>query len=348
MRGVTVLQARKVENANLKPKKVGETAHSFTKRPNEDFRVLQLTDLHIGNGLLSRKSDSLAKNAIITLVERVKPDLIVITGDLVYPLPMFAGSIDNLKQSKVVGQLFETFGIPWTLTFGNHDSETFSKCDKTELLHYYQSLPNCLLRNDDNSISGVGNHYILINNENGSINTALFMVDSNMYLKKSFFSSFDNIHDDQIEWYKAKVKELSGERDIIRSLAFCHMPMIEYRDAWERLKRGKLDEVTYHLGTVGEINDHFGYSKNKEGHFFEEMVNLGSCKGIFCGHDHLNNISMTYKGIRLTYGMSIDFLAYPKITSKYTQRGGTVISIKDDGSFEVNLEPLTYLVENYK
>ncbi len=42
---------------------------------------------------------------------------------------------------------------------------------------------------------------------------------------------------------------------------------------------------------------------------FERAVEIGSTKGIFCGHDHYNNISLEYKGIRLTYAMSIDYLA---------------------------------------
>lgn len=54
----------------------------------------------------------------------------------------------------------------------------------------------------------------------------------------------------------------------------------------------------------------------------------------FCGHDHLNNMSLEYKGVRLTYGYSIDYLAYGGIDEKYTQRGCTVIALRPDGSFE--------------
>jgi hypothetical protein len=66
------------------------------------------------------------------------------------------------------------------------------------------------------------------------------------------------------------------------------------------------------------------------------MVELGSTKAIFCGHDHLNDFSVTYKGIRLTYGKSIDYLAYYNIKNSHWQRGGTVIEIAPDSSFTID------------
>jgi len=343
MTRIKKITANKVTNNGIKPKVIdGYTV--FTKEKGKDFVILQLTDLHFGRGFLSRKSDILAHNAVVTIVNRVKPDLIILTGDNVYPISIFSGTSNNMRQSKYVGELMESFQIPWTLTFGNHDCEPFSKADKNKLASYYSSLEHCLLKNDVKDISGTGNHIIKLNNADSTLNTALVMLDSNMYVGKTFFSGFDNIHDDQIEWYKKSIKEMSGEK-IASSLAFFHMPPQEMRDAWEILKLGGTDKVTYHLGGIGEINDHVGYSRKKQGNFFEEMVKLKSCKGMFFGHDHLSNLSVTYKGIRLTYGMSIDFLAYRKIRKKYTQRGGTIINIKDDKSFKVSLSPLTVIVE---
>jgi 3',5'-cyclic AMP phosphodiesterase CpdA len=338
---------KKIENAGLMPKFDGDY-WVFTKKKAQDFKILQLTDLHFGCGFLSRKSDKLANNAVIELVERVKPDLIILTGDNVYPIPIFSGSFNNMRQSKFVAKLMESFEIPWTMVFGNHDTEPFSTHTREDLCELYSKQKHCLLTRGDKNIFGVGNHIIKLNNEDDTINNCLVMLDSNMYLKKSFFSTFDNIHDDQIDWYKENITKISGTSDLAKSLAFFHMPLVEYRDAWAKLKMGHLDEVTYHLGTINEINDHIGFSRRKKGNFFEEMVKFGSLKGCFCGHDHLNNISMTYKGIRLTYGMAIDFLAYRGIRKKYTNRGGTVIYIKDDSSFDVKLEPLTTHLEIYE
>ena len=263
-----------------------------------------------------------------------------VTGDMVYPMPLLnQGTRNNLKSSKMFASLMERLGVDWTVVFGNHDSEVWAKLNKEQLGDFYASQPHCHFQKGDPNIFGVGNYCIPLLNEDGSLNTALMFVDSNAYLTWNFFSGFDVIHDDQIEWYKKEIEALSENGNAARSLAFFHIPPKEFKEGWEKCYRGS-NEATYHCGFVQEKDNYFGYPKTKEGKFFEEMVKLGSCKGMFMGHDHLNTLSMTYKGIRLTYGMSIDYNAYKGIAKRNTQRGGTIIDICDDGSFEVKMLPL--------
>ena len=92
-----------------------------------------------------------------------------------------------------------------------------------------------------------------------------------------------------------------------------------------------------------------GASKNvvgvaRKGDFFKKAVENGIIKWMFCGHDHLNTLSLTYKGIRLTYGMSIDCLGYNGISKSYIQRGGTLITRKIDGRVDIKMIPLTRTV----
>ncbi len=77
---------------------------------------------------------------------------------------------------------------------------------------------------------------------------------------------------------------------------------------------------------------------------FDRMLELGSTKAVFCGHDHYNNMSLEYKGIRLTYGMSIDYLAMPGIEDDTAQRGAELITIHADGSWELEQIPLESIV----
>lgn len=60
----------------------------------------------------------------------------------------------------------------------------------------------------------------------------------------------------------------------------------------------------------------------------EKMVGLGSTKGCFAGHDHMNNFSVIKDGIRLTYGLSCDHNIY-----LVPFRGGVLNNFKNDGSF---------------
>ena len=60
----------------------------------------------------------------------------------------------------------------------------------------------------------------------------------------------------------------------------------------------------------------------------------------------MNNFSVDYKGIRLTYGYSIDYLAYIGIMKYGAQRGCTIIDISPDGSFDTHLE--NYYQDKYR
>lgn len=64
-------------------------------------------------------------------------------------------------------------------------------------------------------------------------------------------------------------------------------------------------------------------------------VALGSTKTIFRGHDHYDYLSLEYKGIRLTYGYSINYLAMPGIEDNTEQRGATLITVRRDGSPDI-------------
>ena len=51
-------------------------------------------------------------------------------------------------------------------------------------------------------------------------------------------------------------------------------------------------------------------------------------------------MSLEYEGVRLSYGMSIDYLAMPGIENDTAQRGGELITIQSDGSWDLRQIPL--------
>ncbi len=77
------------------------------------------------------------------------------------------------------------------------------------------------------------------------------------------------------------------------------------------------------------------------------MLELKSTTGTFCGHDHYNNMSLEYKGIRLTYGMSIDYLAMPGIEYDNKQRGAELITLHSDSSWDLEQLPLDSINEQF-
>ena len=60
-----------------------------------ELRILQLTDLHIGGSLPTVFSDRKAFRACYELIREALPDLIVITGDIAYPIPIETFTLNN-------------------------------------------------------------------------------------------------------------------------------------------------------------------------------------------------------------------------------------------------------------
>ena len=64
-----------------------------------DFRVMHLTDIHIGGGFMSKTVDEKALNAVAAMITKEKPDLVIATGDIAFPIPYRAGTFNNYSYS---------------------------------------------------------------------------------------------------------------------------------------------------------------------------------------------------------------------------------------------------------
>ncbi len=337
----------------------------WTFTTDEDFKVLQLTDVHIGGGWMSLKKDAMALNAVAAMVTAEKPDLVIITGDIAYPVPFQAGTFNNLSSAKVFAALMEKLGVYWTLSFGNHDTEAYSYYGRDDISEFYagDEFKYCLFEEGPEDVDGYGNQVINVKNSDGVITQSLFMFDSHSYVDGDYLGilwKYDNIHENQVEWYKNTLNTLNAqnnetlkslgkeENSHIQSAAFLHIPLTEQKDAWHEYKDAgykDTENVKFHFGIAGE-GGNIVYSGIHEDNLFETMLELDSTKAIFCGHDHDNNFSIEYKGIRFTYGMSVDYLAYPGIYQRGSQRGCTPIVFSPDGSFTCSQE--NYYQDKYQ
>lgn len=320
---------------------------TFTLRipKGRDFKILQLTDLHLGFGFISRGKDKLALEAVRRTIKKAGPDLIVLTGDLIFPFFPKSGTLNNRRQARKLMAFLDGFEIPYTLVFGNHDCEMGSVCSKEELAGLYRQGKYCIFAEGRKQLTGVGNFVIELVDASGKVLLPLVLLDSNMYGEGgNFFTGFDCIHDDQAAWCMERLSSLKQTYPDINAMAFFHMPLREFKVAYEKMKLGDRS-VIYQHGSIGERNDHFGISRY-EGTFFDRAVENGVIKWMFCGHDHLNTLSLIYKGIQMTYGMSIDYLGYNGMKKRYTQRGGTLITRKADGAVDIRLVPLGPVVSN--
>ena len=357
---VTAFEPIKIEN-QLVPEK--DSDGNWTFSTDKELKIMQLTDIHIGGGWLSAKNDSMAINAVAAMVKAEKPDLVVVTGDIVYPVPYEAAAFNNLPPHKTFAALMETLGVYWIPTFGNHDTEFYSFYSREEISEYYTNagFKYCLYQEGDENIDGYGNSVINVKNSKGIITQSIFAIDSHAYagtgLSSILAMDYDNIKQSQVDWYKNRVEknnkynsnliasldnkdELLEKYGKLNTLLFFHIPIQEYKDAWfEYVNNGYKDTENAKLiyGTAGETGDII-YCGVDGDNLFETMQALGGKHGIFCGHDHVNNFIIDYKGTLLTYGYSIDYLAYKDIHTLGSQRGCTIITVKPDGRFDIKHE----------
>lgn len=324
-------------------KQVDEETFTLGIPADRDFRILQLTDLHLGFGVLSRGVDRLALEAVRKTIEKTSPHLIVLTGDLIFPFWPRTGTLNNRKQARKLMEFLDRFEIPYTLVFGNHDCELCSACGKEELAELYKQGKYCIFTEGRKDLTGVGNFLIELVDGSGNVLLPLVMLDSNMYGKGGwFFSGFDRIHDDQADWCMRRLDALKQDNTDLNAMAFFHMPLREMKEAYEKMKLGDRT-VLYRHGSIAEKDEYFGISRFK-GTFFDRAVENGVIKWMFCGHDHFNTLSLVYQGIQMTYGMSIDYLGYRNIKNSYIQRGGTLITRGADGHVDIAMVPLGSVV----
>lgn len=315
-------------------------------------------------------------SAVATMIRAEKPDLVVVTGDIAYPVPFQAGTFNNLNATKIFSNMMESLGVYWTFAFGNHDTELYSLYTRKDICKYYEdsNFEYCLFRagfcDDEDVISktsrGFGNDMIVVKNPAGSanpINQAIVTFDSHSYTDGDYFGiawKYDNIHQCQVDWYSESMDMLKAKNGgvEVNNIAFFHIPLVEYREAWANVInsgekpqsgdviQGNGSTTTFIYGNMGEkdkqkngVRTYGVFCGSSTDNLFEAGLTHG-LQGIFCGHDHYNNFSVLYKrdgdsrGIRLTYGMSVDYLAYAGIYKEHSQRGTTVITINSDGVFE--------------
>lgn len=346
----------------------------YTFTTDDDFRIMHLTDVHIGGGFWTVKKDMKTIYEVMTMLHDDKPDLVILGGDNVFavPGPKFNGgnTLNNKMASRTVIELFNHSEVYFSTVFGNHDTEAFDYFSRQSVGNLYMKdkFEYCIFNEDftdpdAETIPSVTNQFIKLCGNDGHVRKLILLIDTNAYVDTSIKASidwlYDTIHDAQVDWAKETVIDLSKkeglpEGECLKTLTFLHIPVGEYQSAYDEL----FDEIKNEDGSVTYIQkenpentlfesggwdeDVICYGGYKDpcapedaDKFFEVMHNeIDSLEAIFCGHDHINNAVVYYKGVMLSYGYSLDNIAYDFIADYGAQRGSTIITVHNDGTFE--------------
>jgi predicted phosphodiesterase len=304
---------------------------SLVKKSGKDFKILLLADIQIDKWHC--KGRKKAFKLMDKLVDSVQPDFIVTLGDNTQ------GYLSDLTAKKLSKHIAE-YNIPWTVVLGNHDSE--GRRGRPWFGNQYENAENSLFKYGPSNIHGVGNHTIYLEDENGDLIYSFIMMDSNTYREYETGGGYDFIHRDQMEWYKWQVKGVSEaqygvydpeQNKVMPSMCIFHIPLPEFDTAFLDVKNGIIDSSE----AVGEKNEAVASAKVNSG-FFDVLKEMKSTTHVFCGHDHVNNYSVNYQGIQLSYGLK----SAPTSYFDKKMQGGTLVTIKAD---DQNKEKSTAEVE---
>ena len=278
----------------------------------KDFKILQLSDVHLGD---KDNLETHYKFMDLTIKDS-QPDLIVVTGDLF--------TFASRGTAKSFFSYLDAKGVPWTVTFGNHDEQCYFSVDwMTGLLNNYGS--NCVFKDiQDDDVQGNANFAInLMQGE--SIFEQIIVMDSNRYYYGDYFG-YDYFKEDQIAWYSDLIDYTTEQNGgvVVPSLMFYHIPLPEIEETWDYKTNTFKEGVTVKKANTGEGEKTCNPQTNT--HFFDKILEKKSTTGMYFGHDHLNDFIVNYKGVDFGYGVK----ATDRIYYGESMLGGRTITLHED------------------
>ena len=267
------------------------------KEKDKDFVILNLADIHFEDygyrALFSLDGEMIIKRAVAD----AQPDLIVLSGDIVC-----GDESSTLFSIERITDLMESFRIPWAPIFGNHDDE--ANCDLNFLADVMMSSPHCLMKKGDPAM-GVGNYIVNIaeKNDEGTerIVESLFFMDSH----------HSQPNETQRQWVKWAADGINALTDNGAEISlFMHIPLPEYQTAYDEAWDKDAKKWREGYDAYGALHETICCDRNPDGTpadqgMFAILKEAETVKYVFCSHDHMNDFSINYQGIRLTYCMKL-------------------------------------------
>ncbi len=317
----------------------------FLLRTNsESFKILNITDPQLCDcewfNPEMEEPQRILEFTVKELVERIKPDLITVSGDI--------SRGDQTAAYKAFFDFMDAFKIPWAPIWGNHDNQ-YGEERMREIASALYSYKYCIYEEGPKEL-GNGNYVIGVE-INGKPASAVIMMDTHdrfPYTESdgSEVLKWARLTAEQHAWYREQVENLRdvGYND---TMLITHIPIYAYKEAsLAAFKEGiDLKAVTIEASDLGEYwnddyKDSFGVQHEniscypEDDGFFDLVKGLASTKHILAGHDHINNTVINYQGIKLIFALKTGMGCYwePKLN------GGTVITVGKDGVCDVKHE----------
>lgn len=351
--------------------KTGENGVDFVMdfALDRDVKVLQITDTQLQNWYGARTpqrheevmgifANGMAKDHEIRAwryvreaFDKVKPDIIVATGDNIY------GELDDDGRMWLEFiEVMDSFQVPWLMVFGNHDNE--SAKGVTWQIDQFKNSKYCIFK-QGGLINGNSNYNVLVTRR-GAPQFLLYMMDTNgchvVNTKTGEGLNVGNVDmrklkasagfgSDQVDWMVNSSKKAFEKYGNVPTLLFQHIPLYEVRNAIVSKYEDTCETLPFYpsepgdLGVARAIATGFASIQG----FWKKLKEM-NCKGVFFGHQHTIATSIVYDGIRLTYGLKTstydshasDMLGATKITLNSQKSDVDVVYVYTSYDYETN------------
>lgn len=296
---------------------------------NGTFRVLQLADTQ-----QAAKVSLDTVRLIDALVRATRPDLVVYTGD---QLKGYSPSYRRDTRRRVAETLLKITGpvrrrgIPFAVTFGNHDTQAGLTREAQYAL--YTRLSGCLMPAGG---PDPGTFQLTVRDATGRRDgMAIYLVDSGDSLRDKYFP----VRPEQTKWLQDRQRALCAQNGrVVPAMVFQHIPVPEiYRllvPVSCRQSRAVCG-IGRHAGCLalnqslcrpgGVLAEAPGVPTKNSGEF-KALTQTEGIFAMFFGHDHRNSFSGRVDGIELGYTPSCGFDAY----GAGVNRGGRLFVFHED------------------
>lgn len=313
---------------------VSKNDESAVLKLSEDrpYKIQTFTDIHLDG---KNKTSNITLSNYIAGIEKEKPDLIVLGGDIIT-------SGINEKRAHQFAQLMENLGIYWIYTIGNHEGDNNMSITREKLVEIMSSYDHCIMLKGPEDIWGVSNFYVKLLNADDSLNQVLFSLDTGDEASKDDLDAYgvtveegkyvyDGAKESQVEWYKSTIDALEKEHGKFNSTLFIHIPLPQYEEEAEKIENGK---GKYVYGGKLEGICESGFDSG----LFDAIVEKGSTKAVFCGHDHVNDFGVEKDGVLLGYMQNSGYGSYTAESKfgyeeKDWLQGYMILTMNQDGTF---------------
>ncbi|HJX79003.1 metallophosphoesterase family protein [Glutamicibacter sp.] len=314
---ITGLFAANGAAASAAPAKKASAATPKLKFASDGkFKIVQFNDTQDGP-----RTDRRTLELIDKVLDTEKQGFALINGDVINGSSRTATEVKQAINNVV--QPMESRGIPWALTFGNHDEDSISNgtgMDEAKLVDFIRSYKfNTNSKND--KIQGESNTRLLIaSSKNAKPAFGIWLLDSNRYAPKTVggqdfegLMSYDWIRPEQIAWYREASKATENRYGKVQSLMFFHIPLWEHHHMWYGSQFTSNDadhQKAIKKHSIEGVKNEGIYTGAFNSGMFTALQERGDVRGVYCGHDHINTFKGDYYGIELGYGPGTGFGTY--------------------------------------